>query len=135
MLEDRYVTFEIAKLLKEKGFDVPIYTSCTKKYKDERPDISIWRSDRKENFNDLDEKENSSGFYSCPTQQMALAWLREKNIDIIPFHELFEKDYYWCRIEKKYGWMLHTELQQYPMYTSYENAVDDAIKYALENLV
>ena len=134
-MEERYVDFETAKLLKLKGFDVPVYTSCSKKYKDERPDVSIWRGDRKENHNDLPEEDNHFGFYSCPTQQMAMAWLREKH----GFHiwseciDFIEVGYiYITKILNMKTWE-EIKLDDYEY--SNENACEEGLKYVLSNLI
>lgn len=143
MLQEQYVSFETAKLLKEKGFD----EKCHKVY---LYDGTILWSDcfmEGESFVDYHDIELAANYdgwivytqgdyaFLCPTQQMAMQWLREHNIDIIPFHEILDGDVYWCRIEKKYGNLLHTELQQDPVYKTYEESVEEAIKYSLENLI
>lgn len=143
MVQERYVGFKTAKLLKEKGFD----GSCTRYYQYHNEDINgngaalMFASDLK-NFCYVTEHLLNKYFDNvnntvilAPTQAVVMQWLREHNIDIIPFHEIFDGDVYWCRIEKKYGNLLHTELQQDPVYKTYEEAVEEAIKYSLENLV
>lgn len=125
MIQEQYVSFETAKLLKEKGFG----EKCRSLYTFWFDEVEGPKEDKAENWN-IELK-----YFSAPTQQMTMAWLREHNIDIIPFHEIFDGDVYWCRIEKKYGNLLHTELQQDPVYKTYEEAVEEAIKYSLENLI
>lgn len=119
MTQEQYVSFETAKLLKEKLLECHAFYVGDSK-------IFYYQ-----HYHDFDRKD----IIEAPTQQMAMRWLREHNIDIIPFHEIFDGDVYWCRIEKKYGNLLHTELQQDPVYKTYEEAVEEAIKYSLENLV
>lgn len=121
MIKEAYVSFEVAKLLKEKGFDV----SCHQKYDDEG-----YLS-----FNDVgyvNSEKPCDDFYAlAPTQQMAMAWLREKNISIEPsalnahlwaytIYKLFNKNV--------------KELHNDGVYESYEEAVEAALKYYLENL-
>ena len=61
MIEESYVSFETARLLKEAGFDVP----CDNYYDKD----GFFRGDFKA--------------YMCPTQALAARWLREvKNIHI-----------------------------------------------------
>lgn len=119
---ETYVSFDCAKLLKEKGFDIP----CQSYYcVFENGDVVHTTFAPLENH-------NHEKFTSRPTHQMALRWLREiYNIDIIIFHEKLPNDLYWARIEK----YPYTEYQTEPIYETYEEAVEAALKYTLENLI
>lgn len=64
MIEESYVSFDTAKMLKEAGFDVP----CTSQYTEGK---SIWNVGYPDNFN-----QDEFG-YSRPTQALAARWLRE----------------------------------------------------------
>lgn len=64
MIEESYVSFETARMLKEAGFDVP----CTSQYSE---GIGIWNVDYPYNFN------HDDFGYSRPTQALAARWLRE----------------------------------------------------------
>ena len=64
MIEESYVSFETAKLLKGAGFDVP----CTSQYTEGE---CIWDTDYLNNFN-----QDEFG-YSRPTLALAARWLRE----------------------------------------------------------
>lgn len=64
MIEESYVSFETARLLKEAGFDVP----CYKQYSERGVQ---WDASYPENFNADD------WGCSCPTQALAARWLRE----------------------------------------------------------
>ena len=80
MIEESYVSFETAKLLKEAGFDVP----CTSQYTERK---SIWNVDYPDNFN-----QDVFG-YSRPTQALAARWLREVHrivVDAIFIPSLFD---------------------------------------------
>lgn len=66
MIEESYVSFDTAKLLKEAGFDVPCFNQYTERG-------TIWHYDCPENFN------KSQCETSCPTQALAARWLREVN--------------------------------------------------------
>lgn len=130
MSKEQYVTFEVARLLKEKGFDWFTYSYYTKDDVDKEPYFGMenlcpdnWNGEVDE-VNDL--------WFSAPTQQMACRWLREeKDIDIIPFHERLPHGCYWCRIEHN----LLTAHQQSPIYSTYEDAVEAALQYCLTNLI
>ena len=64
MIEESYVSFDTAKLLKEAGFNVP----CTSQYTEGK---CIWNVGYPYNFN-----QDEFG-YSRPTQALAARWLRE----------------------------------------------------------
>lgn len=63
MITEDYVSFEISKLLKEKGFDAATFHDY-----DERG--IRW-------FEEVLVNHNSQGGIACPTLQMAMKWLRE----------------------------------------------------------
>ena len=63
-ITEDYVSFEVAKLLKEKGFSVPIWTRY------EGSNEVIFGD--KYNWND-----SPNGQISAPTLQMAMKWLRK----------------------------------------------------------
>ena len=77
MIKEAYCSFEVAKLLKEKGFNEP----CRAVYEEE-----ILR------INTLCDYHNSelSSYVCAPTLQMAMNWLREKGIEcvVIPIYIL-----------------------------------------------
>lgn len=118
MIQEAYCSFEVSKLLDEKGFD----EKCSRWYVANEPQEGIVEKGFGEN----------QFYINAPTHQMAMAWLREiHNIDIIIFHEKLPNNCYWARIERH----PFTEFQQEPEYKTYEKAVDDALKYVLENLI
>lgn len=81
MIEESYVSFETAKLLKEEGFDVPCFNQYTERG-------TIWHCDCPENFN------KSQFTTSCPTQALAARWLREVH-GIHVFTNYFFEDNDW----------------------------------------
>ena len=116
-MKEAYVSFEIAILLQEKGFPIP-----SSKYEDWL--YSMYDENGKIHWGMYD-----SNWYARVTHQMALKWLREeKNIHI---------DFYYLPIHKKYMWSV-IETKD-PKGTGskelYEDAVETAIKYCLENLI
>ena len=64
MIEEQFVSFDTARMLKEAGFDVP----CTSQYTEGK---CIWNVGYPYNFN-----QDEFG-YSRPTQALAARWLRE----------------------------------------------------------
>lgn len=89
MNTEDYVSLEVAKLLKEKGFDEPVLSQYTKY-------VSVWNCDEPENFNE------SVDCCSRPTLYEAQKWLREiYNIDVLPvIREESPKKDYCCYVYK-----------------------------------
>ena len=121
MIEEDYVSFETAKLLKEKGFD----EEC----------IYVYRHDGSEDIWDTDKED-----IECqkPTLQMAMKWLRKKKVVIIPVPYSFTLD------DEVYQWVYsiwcgdNLEIDadfEDDLFDSYEDACEDAMKYALENFI
>ena len=120
MITEDYVSFETAKLLKEKGFD----EKCRALYTFWFDEVEGPKEDETENWN-IEPK-----YFSAPTLQMAMKWLRESHnmfIRIIQSHI----DY--CIYEVYYDRAKHYESRE--SYNSYEEACEAAIKYCLENLI
>ena len=121
MLTEDFCSFEVAKLLKEKEFDVP----CMGRY-----------SVRSKEFHlDCTKMCNNGGLFECaaPTHQMAMKWLREvHNIDIFPWK--IGKGIYSCAIfNSNTGQDLSSD-KDFPS-EKYEQAVEAACLYALNNLI
>ena len=139
MITENYVSFEIAKLLKENGFD-------------ENTPVNYFVGDDKPRGCMVGEMiyhkriEEDTHLIACPTLQMAMKWLREThNIDIsvVPHshkeNKAFEYEFvYWN------GGEYHVPYdEKHPIYheffgktwKKYEEACEAAIKYCLENLI
>lgn len=126
-ITEDYVSYEIAKLLKEKGFD----ELSTVFYNEDGTDLI--------ELYDYEPLRNSeiSG-YAKVTQSLALKWLREVyNIHIeiryVPDNFTDEPCY------KAMIWDMNTEigtpLSPNISYTYFETCVEAALKYTLENLI
>ena len=125
-ITEDYVSFEIAKLLKEKGFD---------------ESIRCWY----DNFQDFHEEgvrmcntDCLPPTIMCPTLQMAMRWLRDVHhlviqIELIDFLEHGEVWLY-SIIERKTIKRLTDRDEDFTEH-SYEEACEAAIKYCLENLI
>ena len=126
MIQEAYCSLEIAKLLKEKGFD----WDCITYYVDSEPN-DVKYSMLFENNTTWEER-----CCSAPTHQMAVAWLREVHnifIEIGTSIDLNGKYHFRYTIldkECKYVRRGYTDF-----YWDYEDAIEEALKYALENLV
>lgn len=126
MIEEDYVNSEIAELLKEKGFDEP----------------TVFRYGDYPDNNDLlfapsgmaivKNSETQPYFYSAPTLQMTMKWLRE-------IHKLFISIQ--LHMDGSYVWYIYRVdctpkgCDRNPHNYSYEQACEAAIKYCLENLI
>jgi len=127
MIKEAYVSFEVAKLLKDKGFNVP----CCRRY---NGDSMITQSAL--HSTPYYQEEKTSGYVLCPTHQMAMAWLREKHnihIEFIIFWML--RIYYSVDIVNFQIGKEIKRIKTLPNFDSYEEAVEAAIKYCLENLI
>lgn len=134
MIQEAYCSYEIAKLLKEKGFD----ELCKYLYKDNSERYTL-ASTCYQNVCD-------DGECLCPTHQMAMRWLREVHL----IHIYAEYKAFFQEKPKKeyYHWMPFVRtLPNCPIYNSgfpnyldiycdsHEEAIEAALKYTLENLL
>lgn len=120
MITEDYVSFETAKLLKEKGFR----EICNKCY----------GIKSKKFFSSIRSNDDDT-MYAAPTLQMTMKWLREVyNLEIYPYHD-FPKvgDKWWFEIIKYPNSV--SEYESETAYNSYEQACEAAIKYCLTNLI
>lgn len=132
MITEDYVSFETAKLLKEKGFDCP----CKVWYAEY---TSVWggdpSGDRKYINIQFDDKNRFDEYYkflcNAPTLQMVMKWLREVHDLIINI--FYDKDEIrWCA--ERYRELIG-DYVLIGYYNKYEQACEAAIKYCLENLI
>jgi len=121
--KEAYCSFEVAKLLKEKGFNGP----CFCYYKDK---VLM--------FNPSLKGRNSyqTDTYSTPTHQMAMAWLREVHhifIEIGTSVDLNGNYHFGYTILDNKCKYLTRGYKDFNF--NYEDAVEAALKYCLENLI
>ena len=126
-ITEDYVSFETAKLLRDKGFDEICYLGYNKNGEyvptSNRTNSQIIQPD--------------FCFICCPTLQMAMKWLREVyNIHVVPKFDFYAGDYtgriYDGRREST------VEKDDYIAIvgnSTYEQACEEAIKYSLEHLI
>jgi len=110
---DQRVSFETAKLAKEKGFDVP----CDIKY-NRRTGVPV----------------NRTGMFSLvehwldsPTQSLLQRWLREKHNLKIVVWDYYERGYYYAINGK-------TDTSEQPLFNTYEEALEQGLIAALNLL-
>lgn len=131
MIKEAYCSFEVSKLLKEKGFNWRTqYVYTLDGTGSTLPKIGNWKA--KSNI-------------QKPTQQMAMLWLREHGLHInapisynysvdVDENEVDRWTFYMFEIYSSFnGNLIYTE--EVNEYNSYEEAVEVAIKYCLENLI
>ena len=131
MITEDFVSFEVAKLLKEKGFD----EKCSQWYVANEPQEGLVVGGFGEN----------QFYINAPTLQMAMKWLREKGFHInasisYDYSEdadgnIVDKWTFWLfEIFSSFGGdIIYTE--EVNEYDSYEEAVEAALRYSLENLL
>ena len=119
MIKEAYCSFEVSKLLKEKGFNVECNTAY---YNGSLIDYTMYGF-----CGALD-------FIFAPTQQMAMAWLREKQIYIRIIEDAFGKSYCFEVYPKNPNVKINYYVSNYYKDT-YEDAVETALKYCLKNLI
>ena len=121
MIKEAYCSFEVAKLLKEKGFegDISAY-------------YHIWDNGSKVcSAQEFNHSEAPHLYIPAPTHQMAMKWLREvHNIFIVIepysntscYFSLWEGDNYYENPLRK-------------GFPSYEETVEQALKYCLKKII
>lgn len=110
MVKEAYCSYEVSKLLQEKGFDIECKTAY---YCDCLIDYTM--------FGFCGDEE----FVFAPTQQMVMAWLREKKIFINVWYDKtdFSAEY----VNGCFNYIGN--------FDSYEEAVEQSIKYVLEHVI
>lgn len=122
MIAEDYCSFEVAKLLKEKGFN----EKCSRWYVANEPQEGLVVSGFGEN----------QFYINAPTHQMAMKWLRGKGIYITIVYGDYpslNKVFWTPQIDSLEGFNLPDSF--YEEYDKYEEAVEAALKYSLENLI
>ena len=146
MITEDYVSFETAKLLKEKGFD-EICSAIWRYWEDGIGEPYFiaslsYECDYTYCYNSMLKKSESDGEIdiACPTLQMAMKWLREVHniaicicayypVDSYELNHRNNKPYWKIRITNR------IYSRDYDSFNTYEEACEAAIKYCLKNLV
>jgi hypothetical protein len=126
MIHEEICTYELCKLAKEKGFNEYVEAFYAE-------DCNMPHTQGPEKWNEY------KGRCAVPTQGLLQRWLREKkniHIEIIAT----ASGYYWC-VNKTNGTsitdsdVLDRGTNDGGCFDTFELALEDALKYALENLV
>ena len=161
MITEDYVSLEVAKLLKERGFkewcsyfygtavrhngeDIDEDEEYELKAEGRGDEIEYVEGGHLYHFNCNNSKEDIN-IWACPTQSLAMKWLRGKGLHInasisYDYSEdadgnIVDKWTFWLfEIFSSFGGdIIYTE--EVNEYDSYEQAVEAALKYSLENLI
>ena len=137
MITEVLVSREIAELLKEKGF----HENVRYEYHHHFTTPSFHR--RLRDFNGAEYNGLKTEWYSAPTQQTALAWVRKmyNKIIIIRYGKVGYADEPSSKWQLQWWWELLNSRGEFcesninTGNSSPEEAVEDALKYTLENIV
>ena len=127
-MTEGYVSFEVASLLKEKGFELE---DCFAFYKS-NGEIGFLQT-----FGDITDYENDTCI-AAPTLQEAMDWLRKEKELLISINPALDKDNYLCIVY--YIWDLNDidkdAIKSGPFSVeNYNECVEKAINYCLDNLI
>lgn len=127
-IKENYVSFEIAKLLKEKGFDVHCNSYYYGAYRNSVENVGNYNSTDQ----DVDEPH-----YSQPTTALAIKWIRENfGIHIwIQALNIVHSKWYFAITKKGDGHNLYDGCLKHDYYNSPEETENAAILYTLNNLI
>lgn len=126
MIHEEICTYEVCKLAKEKGFPQDVFGTCEMKSACYLEDGRFCKDGCIYPIEDA---------YTAPTQSLLQRWLREEKKWNIVVRMYEDKGYYWF-IQNSKGQLQESYFTYADeMFDTYELALEDALKYALENLV
>lgn len=137
-ITEDYVSEEVAKLLQMKGFDEP----CDSYYEWFESRVTLYKGYMPEFYHGRYKPVSDMLHLKRPTHQMALKWLREVHEFIVTIdYDRYPVDNGESSIVG-YGYNIQTKdnPEDYyriseSVYESYEEAVEAALKFTLENLI
>lgn len=134
MITEDYVSFETAKLLKEKGFNE--YCMAFRSPNSVGAKGLFYSQHSIRNY---EEGKTIGAAVACPTLQMAMKWLREVHDIYIMIDKDFVTENGWHYVVvRKQDWANNADnglIQQESNNYTYEEASEAAIRYCLENLI
>lgn len=124
MIEESYVSFDTARMLKEAGFEANLKTMYVEEEKDE---WAFWDSGAKRSdYNYFDDT------IACPTQALAARWLREVyNIAIYSLYD-DDMDQWFYVIDAFAKNPVINGFQSGSEYDDYESAFEDGLQEAIK---
>ena len=124
MIEESYVSFDTARMLKEAGFEANLKTRYVEEEKDE---WAFWESGTKRSdYNYFDDT------ISCPTQALAARWLRE--VYNVAIYSLYDDDMeQWFYVVDAFTKNpVINGFQSSSEYDDYESAFEDGLREAIK---
>ena len=131
MIEEQFVSFETAKLLKEAGFEANLKTKYVEEEKDE---WAFWESGAKRSdYNYFDDT------IACPTLALAARWLREVHDTFVKMERVGcfdgkEFRFYWSYSLIRVSTACLKSISG-GRYDSYEEALEVGIAKCLEQII
>lgn len=130
MIEERYVSFDTAKMLKEAGFDVP----CRSYYELEDGEVV-----RKDCIRPYDHNGFGDTICSRPTQALAARWLRNKhilhvNVSIVGLFDGLRDLTYWAFSIMNVNTALFEHIDG-NRYNTYEEAMEAGLQHVLKIII
>ena len=150
-ITEDYCSYEIARLLKEKGFEIDTNKDYWKIGEDGTMYFMSSIGAYTSNLNDKYAFYRPENSYPCPTHQMACKWLREKHqlhisVDVSPLYGKVKDEkgrnvcglLYWDYIAS--GEWMNEKFSPFQRAfvvsaESNEQAIEKALKFSLENLI
>ena len=124
MIEESYVSFDTARMLKEAGFEANLKTRYVEEEKDE---WAFWESGTKRSdYNYFDDT------IACPTQALAARWLRE--VYNVAIYSLYDDDMeQWFYVVDAFAKNpVINGFQSGSEYDDYESAFEDGLREAIK---
>lgn len=129
-MNEQYISFKVAKLLKEKGFNIPLNTSY---------EVYLWQM--YDENGEIHWGVYNSDWYFRITQQMACSWLRKRGIHIMSTIgcdvDRTPRIFYGVVIAlfNDYGDIDLRDPLDEKGYDSPEEAIEAVLEYVLKNLI
>lgn len=134
MIHEEICIYEVCKLAKEKGFPQDpdkndhCLMYCWDGLRNIHP-LAMWIVWEMEEY-------DHNNLYAAPTQSLLQRWLREeKGYYVYPFFDNIQLRWDWVCREKTGDKWIPLVGYDFHLFDTYELALEDALKYTLENLV
>lgn len=131
MIEEQYVSFETAKLLKEAGFEANLKTRYVE---EEKGEWALWESgSKRSDYNYFDDT------IACPTQALAARWIREEYDTFVKMERVGrfdgkESSFYWSYSIISVSTACLKSISG-GRYDCYEEALEAGIAQVLERII
>ena len=123
MIEEQFVSFDTAKMLKEAGFHIP----CIKVYNKYSKKLAAWSYPADSN--------QHTRYYSAPTQALTARWLREKHriaLDVAFIPPSVDGDVWQYFVGEMDDMIWEGEYETGRKYATYEQAMEAGLQEAIK---